>query len=222
MALYFLLLPLLMMLAPPATAADTMVTRTKTYGGTFERFENNRFVFRTEDGATVELERGQVTELTCDPPVDIALLRARSREPEAAKLLQYKGLRFSVELDGKEQTVFNNQVDRIVAQRPMPAMGGAGRAGAAPAVQFLNTAELEQNPDLPPNQQAALQRYLAAKDAYLAFRQESSEMVERLNRATGNERHQLLEDLRRRNIAEQPILAELDLATKAMYEAFPE
>jgi hypothetical protein len=93
------------------------------------------------------------------------------------------------------------------------------------AVQQIADADIEDllaRPDLSADQKAALEQYQAASGKYRQFVTESSSMVERMDTMTGSERQAVLNDLRLRKEAEQPLKRDLQASQQALTDAFPE
>lgn len=205
-----------------AGGKDTIVIRNQTHQGIFEAYENGNFIFRTSGGETLRETRSMVRDLTLDPPRNANVTMSRSRTSETRKVQGYRAMRF-VFVDGdKEQTDFATAIDEIRMQRPATAGAAAGAPSGPAAVPTINLAGVEDNPDLTPEQRAAVDHYKQARARYDEFLAESSALVAEMDRSQGRRRDELLNILRRRRDEEMPIRNALQEATNRLLAAFPQ
>jgi hypothetical protein len=205
-----------------AGLADSVTVRGKTHKCELLKYESRKFTFKIPYSDPMELAPSSVKELKLDMPLPISLLVSGSREPEKATLHGFERSKFSFERDGKMEALSSLKVKSFTVERPKPAAGAFGGNREIPGPrQFIDVSQLEANPDLPPNQQAALKEYVDVRDTYQAFLVESSRIVGEMDTATGNKRMKLLADLRARKNAEAQMLRQIDTAEAALQGAFP-
>jgi hypothetical protein len=205
-----------------AVSADSVTVRGKTHQCKLEKYEGRKFTFKIPYSDPMELAPSSVKELKLDMPLPISLLVSGSREPEKATLHGFERSKFSFERNGKMEALSSLKVKSFTVERPKPAAGAFGGNREIPGPrQFIDVSQLEANPDLPPNQQAALKKYVDVRDSYQAFLVESSRIVGEMDTATGNKRIKLLADLRARKNAEAQMLRQIDTAEAALQGAFP-
>ncbi|GEM_PF-1981961 len=209
-------------LAATVATADTLVTRTQTYDGTFMRYEKNMFHFNRADGTAVVEPRMTVEALTLTPPRE-GVLEQGSRTLDV-KLLGYKQAKFSIIKDGpgaQEETVYGMQVQRLVA-REEPSAAAAGGLPEPPKPQpMLDVTHLSARLDLTPAQMAAVKLYLAQRAPYDAFVRESTKMVAAMDQAKGKGRGEMLDALRARKVQETALRQALTRAENGLRAAFP-
>jgi len=212
------LLAILVCLAAGAYA-DVITIGTKPLQGKFEGFEKNQFLFRTRTGELLKEDRMRVRKLSLDAPLDARLVRSGAEQSEPARLVSYVGGRFTIEQKGKQSTVLGMRVERIIVRRARRRPGAdGGDAGRAPV---LDISPLEGRGDLTESQAAALRRYKAARREFDDYVAENSAVVAEMDRSHGRQREKLLNDLRLRKNAEQPLKRELERAEAALLNAVP-
>lgn len=203
-----------------AAHADVLTVGTRRHQGSFEGFEAGQFLFRTAAGQIIRQSRPTVRSLQCDAPRPVKLLRANRRDEETVNLLGYANARFAIEAKGCEESVFGMHV-RSIELRWVPG-NGRGREGRPKPARQIDLVALEARDDLTAEQARVLRRYRAARTKYDAFVAQSSALVSEMDRATGKRREDLLDSLRRRKDAEQPLKRDLEAATAALPAAFPD
>ena len=98
------------------------------------------------------------------------------------------------------------------------------RSRADPAggvLPLYDVSGLEGRADLTDAQNAALERYKAAKAKYSGYVSESSRIVAEMDRSRGQHRERLMDELRLRKQDEQPVKNEYRAATSALMSQFP-
>ena len=211
----------ILFLAGVATAGTMVVGRT-TYEGVLEGYEDGRFVFRTTEGKVIRQTRAAVSRLVPGQDCRVSYERL-GKKRGTARLVKYEKMRFVVEKDGKEETLFGAAVKRLIVTPSAPAGGGAGGGpGGQAVVSPVDISGIEGNPDKSPQQVAALSRYKTVRAKYEQFLAESTRLVAEMDGATGRKRDKLLEQLRFRKIEQRPLVDEVRRATDALYKAFPE
>jgi len=86
----------------------------------------------------------------------------------------------------------------------------------------IDISALEKRNDLTDQQTSVIRRYRAVRMKYDAFVAKSSAMVAEMDDARGKRREDLMDSLRRRKDAEQPLKRDLENATAALLAAFPD
>ena len=191
--------------------------------GKFHGFRDDQFVFRTSDGETIRENRRNVRSLELEEPVKVSYeLKRGDSGAISAKLTGYRAMRFVLEEDGKERKVFSNAVNSMRVHAPPSATGQSGGSRGPSAIPRIDTSDVENNPNLSPEQKKAIDQYKAARNNYEQFLTESSDLVRKRDQAQGADRHRYIQKLRLRNQKEQPILQSLQAATRRLYNAFPE
>lgn len=206
-----------------AAGADTLNMGTKSHEGTFEGFENGKFLFRTSEGREVKEPRTSVQKLTLTEPRKVSLVRNTKADPVAMTLTGYESGKFAVKEGGKDATIPGMQVKAVTVEMEMMAGGGGGAVDDPPRpVPAVDISGLADREDLTPAQKGTLERYKAAREKYDAFLAESSALVTQMDKATGPKREELLNVLRRRKVEEQPVKRDLEAGRAALLTAFPE
>ena len=209
-------------LAATVATADTLVTRTQTYDGTFMRYEKNMFHFNRADGTAVVEPRLTVEALTLTPPRE-GVLEQGSRTLDV-KLIGYKQAKFSIIKDGpgaQEETVYGMQVQRLVVREEPSAAAADGLPVPPKPKPMLDIAHLSARLDLTPAQMAAVKLYLAQRAPYDAFVRESTKMVAAMDQAKGKGRGEMLDALRARKVQETALRQALTRAENGLHAAFP-
>ncbi len=202
--------------------ADTLNLGAKSYDGTFDGFEDGRFLFRTAEGREIKEPRSSVRKLNLTEPRQVALTRTSKREPDKLTMTGYENGKFAVKADGKESTIPGMQVRSITVEMDFQAFGAMEQADTPRPVQPIDISGLTARQDLTAEQTAVLKQYQAANGKYNAFLTESSALVEQMDKATGAKREALLNVLRRRKAEEQPVKRDLEISRTALLKAFPD
>jgi len=209
-----ILLPML------ASAADVITVRRKDHHGRFEKFENGQFVFHVTFGDILKLKSSSVTSLVPNSSLPVSVHFAGQPKAVDGKLIRFWRAMFEFEIGGAKKNVYPMKVKHIVVKKAKAAPLSTSGNPPGPR-QFADISHLEHRTDLPPHQTAALKQYITARDNYKAFLTESSQLVRMMDAASGQKRLTLLEKLRSRKDAEQPVLRALDEAEEALFAAFP-
>lgn len=202
-----------------ATADQLVVTGTPREG-TFQKFENGFFEFAGAKARHLKQNAAQVTRLVLDRPLKVRYLSGASNREEEAELLGYEKRTFNFSRGGQLVSVPLASVKSVT---PVLAFGNGGADGDARdgyPVPAVNLDELAQG-QITPLQQAGINRFIRAKKAFDDFVAQSSALAEDMNRAKGARRNDLLNKLRERKTAEQPLRKELADAYKGLTDLFP-
>ena len=210
----------LCLLVPLTCRADVLTVGTRKYRGTFEGFENRQFLFRTSDGRLLHQDRPTVRSLHVDAPRPVKLLRRNRKREEKVNLIGYGKARFMVEISGRKESMFGMHV-RSMELRWLPR-NGRHHEGRPKPKRRIDISALEKRNDLTPQQASVIRRYRAARTQYDAFVAKSSAMVAEMDDARGKSREDLMDSLRRRKDAEQPLKRDLENATAALLATFPD
>ncbi len=199
--------------------ADELVLRRTSHQGDFRGFEKNQFLFQEDYGDMIKADRTKVRRLNLNDPPEVELLQSGAKEAQKVNLLNYDGLKFTIEQDGRKKTVIAMRVENIKVLKK-PESVSSGFNGPA-ATSILDFSALEGRQDLTAAQQAALDQYKQVIDEYRAFRIKSSQLVQEMDRAAGNKREELLDVLRLRKGDEQAVLRKLAHAEQTLLTAIP-
>ncbi len=205
-----------------ASRADELRVGSATHQGFFVGVEDGVILFRTESGTLLKEPRTSVRSLDLDEARPVSVLYNTSREVDRAMLAGYERGRFNVRLSGEETSIPGMHVRTIKVFDTPPGGNALPGADVPHAISLIDTAALRNNPDLTALQSSVLDQYEGARSRYEAFLGKSSAMVMEMDGATGNRREELLNDLRRRKLEEQPVKRDMETASSALLSAFSE
>jgi len=203
-----------------AISADTLSIRNEVHEGDFEKFENGKFTFRIPFGETLSVSASSVKTLELTKPRAVSFLLTGKQAEEQANLHGFQRSKFTLEQKGGMRMVYAMKVKRLEV-KPQAAPSGSGSPEAPGPKGFVDISHIEGRTDLPQDQMSALRRYVAARDRYQAFAEESSRLIGAANSLTGDRRLRKLNELRARKNQEQPLLLELNQAEASLFQAFP-
>lgn len=216
------LLPLCAFVSTMAQA-DVIRIGTKSQSGTLEAYDGRSFQFRDEgDGKVQNVPRTSVKDLKLDEPRKAEVVQMGKATEEMLMAGYAKGM-FLFMHQGRKEIISGMKVTNIKLAT-VSRFGGSSEPTPG-AMQLVSDADIETllvRPDLNADQEAALDQYQAAKDKYRQFVNESSALVARMEMLKGSDRQAVLNDLRLRKEAEQPLKSELAASWHALSAAFPE
>ena len=205
-----------------ACAADGIVVAGKIVSGTFAGFENGRFVFEPEKGHRLKEMSSRVTRLTLDPARTVTVFYTGNKIKEALTLKGFERAKFLLDDHGKDVSELPARVVKITMADEAGQGGGRVTADDILLVDLQNMADWMKTNHATPAQSKAYAQYKAARGEYDAFLVKNAEMVKAMNQAEGAQRADLLDKLRLRRSAEQPLLGALKDAQQELLAAFPE
>jgi len=199
--------------------ADSMRIGTKTQKGTFAGYKNGSIMFQDENGEQFPQPRGSVKSLTIDSPCE-ASFKASSKDLTGMfTLVKYESGIFTVKDKGKQKEIPAIKVSEITVKQSVSASGD--RVGDAPvSIRDIDISGIEGRTDLTQQQTEILNKYKAARSKYNAFVSENSSMVQQMDKAKGQKREELLNELRVRKAQEQPIRLEYETCRTSLVNAF--
>lgn len=204
-------------------ADDLFIIRKQAVKGSFQGLERDLFILLDENGRRMEESRSTVMSIDCEPACPVSIVMTGKKKPVQCSLKSYSKMKYTIVEGGKERTLLAGSVKEIKANRPMSMAAtrpsGAG-AGMAPPPR-VDIRALAAQPNLTDAQKKALHAYSQAQNAYDQFLTDSSAMVAQMNSVTGKKREALLNDLRSRKDAEQPVKNALLKAIEDLKAAFP-
>lgn len=213
---------LLFAFCPLVSQADKIITAMSAETGTFEKYSNNKFTFKTDKGATLELAKATVRQLILDEPVSCSLTKSGNSKPEKAELAGYDKLKFTF-LQNKKKIILSAMNIKSIKADPVYAEGsGGGTVDDGNAVIPAIDVSGFEGAEMTESQRKTLEMYKAVRKRYETFIIESSRMVKQMDTASGAKREELLSALRIRKNQEQPFRIEMSSAQKALLAAFPD
>ena len=188
---------------------------------TFKGVTGGSLLFLNEKGRLIKELPSRISRITLTKPLKVTYLSADGKKEETALLKGFDKREYLLEKDGKEIRVAATKMKSL---DPFVDTGdGAGVGGNAYPIPKIDAdALLAATPNPTEAQKKALARFQAARQAFDAFFAESSALVEKIDKASGVPRENLLNTLRLRKNKEQPLKSELVDACSALTEAFPE
>ncbi|MFO7871708.1 MAG: hypothetical protein R6V03_09800 [Kiritimatiellia bacterium] len=198
---------------------DTIQIGSEKHTGTFYRYKNGRFVFRTDSGTTLKEKDTKITSLRLEEPREVSFVRAGRKKAETGNLLGYVGFKFVVEREGTKQRLFPMHLESMEVKIPRGGQEG-GTKGTGP-IPPVDVGPLEDRSDLTAAETAALNRYKQARSQYDSFLEESTQLVRQMDAASGRTREELMNKLRLRKGEEQPLKRTLEAAQAALFKHFP-
>jgi hypothetical protein len=203
-------------MAASVTLADQLAMIGSTKEGTFQKFENGNFEFLTDKSRFLRPGSSQVTRLVLDKPIRVRYLLSDSNQVAEGELRGFEKRTFNLTRDGQAVAIPLAKVKSI--HRVLNNEGNGGNGGYP--IPDVNVDDLAKG-EVTPQQQAGLNRFTQAKKAFDAFVVESTAMTREMDQAVGARRQALLNKLRERKTAEQPLRNELGAAYKSLTELFP-
>lgn len=189
----------------------------QTKEGTFQGFEKGRFLFLPSKGKFMKEQPSRVSKLVLPSPTKAVYETTDGKKEEGVVFKGYEKGKFIFVKDGKEVPVMAMKMKLIEPSFESEGGDAGGTSYPIPKVDLANFGG-----DLNADQQAVLEKFTAAKKAFDAFLAESTEMVQEMDKLKGPKREQLLNELRKRKEAEQPLRNDLRVAYKALVGAFSE
>lgn len=213
----FVVLSVLALSIPCAPADQMVVLGGQAKEGSFQGFEGGRFLFLPSKGKFMKEQPSRVSRLAVATPQKATYQTTDGKTVADVVFKGYEKGRFTFVKDGKDSSVMSIKMKQL--DLTFETEGGDAGGGSYP-IPSVNLAGL--GGDLPPEQQAVVDRFTAAKKAFDDFLAESAAMVQEMDKLKGPKREELLNKLRMRKEAEQPLRNDLRTAYKALVNAFSE
>jgi hypothetical protein len=210
-----------LVLCPLLLLADEWIAGGTKQDGYFQSFTNGAFMLRSSRGRLLKEQPTRINKLTFDKPIKVTYITSDKKEPQEGTLKGYEKSYFHFEKDGKPVQVAYMKVrsmDRIADPTVHDNSGGGVISG-------IDTDSLEKRyagAGMTPAQSAALAAYKAARNQYDTFINQSSSLVSQMNSASGMQRENLMNQLRKRKFDEQPIKNAMLDAQADLLDAFPD
>jgi hypothetical protein len=218
----FLAMAVVVALVTAAGAAGPLVGTGKTKEGTFRGYEKGRFLFASSKGKPMKEQAGRVMKLILGEPLKVTYQTADAAKPLEAQFKGYDKKTFTFAgKEGKETSVPQLKMKTIELSFDMEGEEGGDRGGGRYPIPDVNLESLAGT-EATPAQQAAIDKFTAAKKRYDEFVNVSSGLVQEMDKATGVKREEFLNQLRARKNDEQPLRTALINAYKTMGDAFPD
>jgi hypothetical protein len=186
--------------------------------GTFQGVDGGRMLIVNEAGKFRKEQPSRITRIVLAKPLKIQYLAADSKQEEDGLLKGYDKQKFQITKDGKDLEIAAAKIKSMDIVGDATGGGGAGNRYPVPDIDLT----FAEGPDATPAQKSAAARFKAAKKAYDDFVAESSDLVSKMDKATGAKRESILNELRMRKNQEQPLKSELMDACSALTELHPE
>ena len=192
--------------------------------GALQGFEKNKFRFFTSKGKFVNEQASRVTDIKLEKPKKCTYLTSTAKKEERGILKSFTKDKFTITPEGK------NAKDVIIPVSKMKKLeisldsgtSGSAGGGSGNAYPIPNVDLKAFTGEFTPEQQKVMDAFVAAKKAFDDFATASSAVVDEMNTSTGAHREELINQLRKRKIDEQPLRKDLVAAYNALAEAFPE
>jgi len=189
---------------------------------TFQGVMGGSILFLNEKGRLMKELPSRISKITLTKPTQVTYLTADGKKEETAVLKGFEKREYLLEKDGKEIRVAAMKMKTLDLFVEAEGGNGGGTGTGYPIPKIDVDALLAATPNPTEAQKKILARFVAARKAFDAFFAESSALVEKMDKATGVQRENLMNTLRLRKGKEQPLKSELLDACSALTEAFPE
>ncbi|MBA4388544.1 MAG: hypothetical protein C0404_11220 [Verrucomicrobia bacterium] len=211
-----------LVLAVYAAHGDQLVVTGQSKDGAFQGFENGKFSFLTTKGRFLKEQAMRVTKMTLNTPMKASYSTTDGKDEQDVVLKGYDKSKFIFAgKDGKEITVAVAKIKSIdLSFDDGGAGGGSIKDGTGYPIPKVDPDSF--GGELTQDQQAALDKFKAAKKNFDDFLGESSAMVQQMDKMTGAKREDFLNKLRSRKNEEQPLKRDLVAAYKSLVGAFPD
>ncbi len=216
-----LLLSFAMVVIASGAFGDQLIMNSITKDGSLQGFEKGKFRFYTAKSKLINEQASRVTRIELSSPKKATYQTSSSKKDETAMLKGYDKEKFTfLGKGGEEITVpLSKMIKMEIALESETEGGKTSGSGDEYPIPAVDLASFTGN--FSPEQQAAMDRFKAAKQAFDDFMSESAAMVNEMNQASGAGREALISQLRKRKIEEQPLRKDLVAAYSALLEAFP-
>lgn len=193
---------------------------------TFQGITGGAILLLNAKGRLTKEHPSRVSKLTLAKPSKVTYQTTDSKKEETAVLKGLEKREYLLEKDGKEIRVAvmkMKSLDLFFEAEGGNGAGGNGVGGTGYPIPKIDVDALQAaTPNPTEAQKKALARFVAARKAFDAFFEESSALVEKMDKASGVQRENLMNTLRLRKGKEQPLKMELIDACSALTEAYPE
>ncbi|MEI6209991.1 MAG: hypothetical protein WCR06_00050 [bacterium] len=189
---------------------------------TFQGVTGGSILFLNEKGRLTKELPSRISKISLTKPAPVTYLTADGKKEETAVLRGFEKREYLLEKDGKEIRVAAMKMKSLDLFVAAEGGNGGGVGTGYPIPKIDVDAILAATPNPTEAQKKTLARFIAARKAFDAFLAESSALVEKMDKAAGVQRENLMNTLRLRKSKEQPLKSELQDACSALTEAFPE
>lgn len=202
--------------------ADQLIMNKIVKEGALQGFDKGKFRFLTEKGKFLKEQASRVSTIVLKSPKKATFLGSSSKKPEQAVLKGFDKQKFTFEKEGKELVIPLSKIKKLDVMQETESKSGSGNGddGGYP-IPPVNL-EAFAGDNLTDAQQKALDKFKDTKKVFDDFLNVSVGMVREMDQAKGEKREQLLNQLRKRKLEEQPLRKSLVSAYDALVDAFPE
>lgn len=208
---------LLGLAATYASGDQLVILGGQTKEGTFQGFENGKFMFQPSKGKFMKEQPSRVSKLVLTTKTKASYQTSDGKSEEEVVFKGYEKGKFMFVKDGKDVAVMAIKMKQLDPSFETEGGDAGGQSYPIPKVDLTNFGG-----DLTADQQAVLDAFTAAKKTYDEFLAQSTAMVQTMDGLKGPKREDALNELRRRKEAEQPLRGNLRSAYKALVNAFSE
>jgi hypothetical protein len=201
-----------------ASGDQLVILGGQTKEGAFQKFENGKFLFLPTNGKFMKEQSSRVSRIALPNPIKATYETTDGKKEENAVFKGYEKSKFIFIKDGKEVSVPSLTMKQL--EPSFESGGGHGDTAGAYPIPNVDLANFVG--PLAPEQQAVLDRFTAAKKTFDEFYAVSSSMVQEMDKLKGPKREELLNKLRSRKEAEQPLRKNLLSAYESLVGAFSE
>jgi hypothetical protein len=199
-----------------ASGDQLLVLGGQTREGTFQGFEGGKFLFLPSRGKFMKETPSRVSRLVLANKTKATYQTTDGKSESDAVLKGYEKGKFIFLKDGKETAV----IPMKIKQLDLSFETGGDAGGGSYPIPAVDLATL--GGELTQEQQGIVDRFVAAKKSFDEFLAESSAVVAEMDKLKGPKREELLNKLRMRKEAEQPLRDSLRIAYRALVGAFSE
>jgi hypothetical protein len=217
-----LFLCLIIALFASASFGDQLMMGSITKEGSFQGFEKGKFRFYASKGNKLMNEQAsRVTTIVLSKPKKCTYLLSSGKKEEHGFLKGFDKDKFMIAATAQDDSaVIPLRKMTKLDINPETSAGGKSGSGDGYPIPSVDLSAFTGN--FTPDQQKAMDNFKAAKKVFDDFVKESASMVSQMDSATGSAREDLINQLRKRKVDEQPLRKELVAAYNALMSAFPE
>lgn len=186
--------------------------------GTFQGFDGGKILFQPSKGRFMKEQPSRISKLVLTTPTKASYKTSDGKTEEGVIFKGYEKGKFIFVKDGKEVPVTALKMKSI--EPVFQTGGGGGEGGGEYPIPPVDVASLGDN--LTEGQKAIIDRFNTAKKSFDEFLAVSVGMVKEMDTLKGAKREEVMNDLRRRKEAEQPLKRALVESYKELIGAFSE
>lgn len=206
------------LMASCALGDQLVIMGGQTKEGSFQGFENGKIRFQPTKGRFMKEQPSRVSKLILSSKTKATYTTTDGKTEEEVDFKGFEKGKFIFVKDGKEVLVMAIKMKELDPCFEIEGGGGGDAGGQTYPIPKVDLSNF--GGDLNANQQTVLDQFKEAKKAFDDFLLQSTAMVQEMDKLKGPKREELLNELRRRKEAEQPLRRGLRSAYKALVAAF--